>query len=157
MYKRQVSYLGFKPKTILVKKSKSIKIDLVSDNYLDEVVVVGYQIQSKKNITNCGGVRGFYCEGSSCKKNTHEIIKQTNNNRLYPNPSLDGIFRFKLNPNYDNVTISVTNLTGQNINRYTFRKIDNVLIDLSDLRSGMYIFTIYNNGKRIETLKGIKS
>lgn len=48
----EFSYLGFKTKTVIVVKQQTINVSLEeSSSHLDEVVVVGYGTQSKKDIT----------------------------------------------------------------------------------------------------------
>lgn len=45
-----VSMIGFKNKTIVVGNQNNIEIALDEDNYLDEVVVVGYGTQRRKDL-----------------------------------------------------------------------------------------------------------
>ncbi len=47
-----ISYIGFKPQDIVVKGQKIMKIVLEEDTEsLDEVIVVGYGVQKKANLT----------------------------------------------------------------------------------------------------------
>lgn len=54
----QVSYIGYKSQEIAVRDKSSIKVILVEDTeVLDEVVVVGYGVQKKSDIT--GAMKRF--------------------------------------------------------------------------------------------------
>lgn len=45
------SYVGYKPETITVTKDGTYDVNLVSDNELDEIVVIGYGTQKKSDLT----------------------------------------------------------------------------------------------------------
>ena len=51
------SYVGFKTEIVNVTNSGTYNVNLVSDNELDEVVVIGYGTQRKSDLT---GAFGFY-------------------------------------------------------------------------------------------------
>lgn len=148
-----VSFLGFKETNIVVGNRKSLDLVLELDNTLDEVLVVGYQTTT--SIYRKGCCCGITTVTTTITNDENSKVKQIKN-RLFPNPSTDGIFQFKLKPDYKDVTIIVSDLQGKLINRFNLNAMDKPKVDLSNSAKGIYIFTIYNNGKRVETLKGIK-
>ena len=122
-------------------------------NNLEEVVVLAY-----------GTTTRSYSKGCCCWVKT-EVIEASISNKvkflkykLYPNPSSNGIFQIKLVENYNKVKISVSNLSGQTIQKKDYEKFGNKLsIDLSEFSLGIYIVNIVADGQYLGTVKAIKN
>jgi len=150
-----VSYLGYDTKDIVVDKIENLNIQLEVGNNLEEVVLKGYL---DGRTIRCGTICrktscGVYCE-SSISTELINIIAP----KLYPNPSTNGIFQLKLTEQYNEVRISVANISGQTIQNSTHQKFGEKLsIDLSQFSTGIYIINIIADGKRLEAIKAIRS
>ncbi|WP_405573302.1 carboxypeptidase-like regulatory domain-containing protein [Winogradskyella sp. Asnod2-B02-A] len=140
-----VSYLGYKPQEFVINKTEQIEIKLKEDA-LNEVVVVAYS--------------GHRCWTTGCGVSiSYNTYWDTNveKNKLYPNPSSNGIFQLKLVENYDEVKISVANMSGQIIWNSSSQKLGKkITIDLSQFSTGIYIINIIADGKRLEPIKAVK-
>jgi len=141
-----ISYLGYDTKEIIVNKNENLNVQLEAENYLDEVVIEAYSYSRR------------ICCGMSCVlicidgESSSELIK------LYPNPSLNGIFQLKLDEDYEEVKIMVSNLSGQIIQNSVHQKFGNKLnVNLSEFATGIYIINIIVDGKSIEAVKAIRS
>lgn len=147
-----VSYLGFQDKEVVVKTKDNFNIQLEVGNNLEEVVVLAYE-----KTTRC------YSKGCCCWLEIEEerLISDKEelvNNKLYPNPSSNGIFQLKLVEDYDEVKISVANISGQTIQNSIHQKLGNKLnIDLSEFATGIYIINIIADGEHLEAIKAIRS
>lgn len=146
----QFSYLGYKMKEVVV--GEQTKIDLLFENYeeLDEVVINAYA-----GITYCSR---FSC-GVSRVEVTHVDSRQSDSKiiKLYPNPSKDGVFTIKLLEDISEVNIRVADLTGRIILERTERKLNaNLIVDLSNQSSGIYIINVTSNGAQIASKKAIR-
>jgi hypothetical protein len=149
-----VSYLGFQTKEVVVNRRENLNILLEVGNNLDEILVIGYESTTKCSYILCGGriICGVECETEIIEEKLDKILP-----KLYPNPSSNGIFQLKLAENYDEVKISVTNLSGQTIQNSTHQKFGEKLnIDLSQYATGIYIISIIADGKSLETIKAIR-
>lgn len=148
------SYLGYKTKEIVV--GKSMKMDVVFDIYeeLDEVVIYGY----KSRTTRCGMV----CTITECYFDDEHIEEskladESKTIKLYPNPSKDGIFTMKLLEDVQEVNIIVADLTGRIVLNTTEHKFkSNVIVDLSNQPTGIYIINMSSNGTQIASKKAIR-
>ncbi|MEP5254504.1 MAG: T9SS type A sorting domain-containing protein [Winogradskyella arenosi] len=143
-----MSYLGYKTKELVLTESERITFQLKQDNQLNEVVVVGYS-------------SFIYFIRTGCSSYTTQIsyleTANTSKNRLFPNPSSNGIFQLKLTENYNKVAISITNMSGQIIQNSTYQKFGDLgNIDLSKFSAGIYRVHIMADGKRLATLKAVK-
>ena len=140
-----VSYLGYKPQEFVINKTEQIEIKLKEDT-LNEVVIVAYS--------------GHRCWTTSCGISiSYNTYWDTNveKNKLYPNPSSNGIFQLKLVENYDEVKISIANMSGQIIRNSSSQKLGKkIAIDLSQFSTGIYIINIIADGKRLEPIKAVK-
>lgn len=146
-----ISCLGYKTKTVVVKDNKPLKINLEVDTVLDEVVVVAYARYCRITITGCRCVRRIH---EKEVVNEAESIKKTENIKIFPNPSNDGMFNLKLNDTYNTIEIMVANMSGQVVFRKSLN--NNMLrINLSHLPSGIYLINTIADGKKLKTLKGI--
>jgi hypothetical protein len=144
-----VSYLGYKTKEFLLDESKSIKVDLEVDG-LDEVVVAGYQSRAKCWFKRSCGV---YFEDET----VHEKLN-VNNPKLYPNPSSNGIFQLKLPKIYNEVKISVANMSGQVVLIKEYQNFGNQKkVDLTKFPTGVYIVNIIAKGEKLKAIKAIRS
>ena len=140
-----VSYLGYKPQEFVLTDTEEIEIKLKEDT-LNEVVVVAYS--------------GHRCLTTGCGICiTYERYWETNleKNKLFPNPSSNGIFLLKLVEDYDEVKISITNMSGRIIQNSSHQKFGKkVTIDLSQFSTGIYVVNIVADGKRLEPIKAVK-
>ncbi|MBU2929183.1 carboxypeptidase-like regulatory domain-containing protein [Winogradskyella psychrotolerans] len=142
-----VSYLGYKTKNLVLDKPGEIDVKLQEDIF-DEVVVVGYRTMMR-TMSCCGGFRVCL---------SHLNNKSGNSNKLFPNPSSNGIFQLKLLEDYDEVKISIANSSGQIIQNLTHQKFgEKITIDVSQFVAGIYIVSIIADGKQLESIKAIKS
>ncbi|MUU77839.1 carboxypeptidase-like regulatory domain-containing protein [Winogradskyella endarachnes] len=142
-----VSYLGYKTKEIVLNKTENLEIKLEVDSF-DEAVVIAYGSITRTTFC-CGGIR--ICE-------THLESKSIEKNKLFPNPSSNGIFQLELNDNYENLEISIANMSGRVIQNSSYQELDkNVVIDLSQFSSGIYIINIIAEGKRLEPIRAIRN
>lgn len=141
-----VSYLGYKTKELVLNTTQNLDIKLEVDSF-DEAVVIAYGSITRTTFC-CGGIR--ICE-------IHES-KSMEKNKLFPNPSSNGIFQLQLNEDYDNVEISIVNMSGRIIQNSTYQKFDkNLNIDLSQYASGIYIVNIIADGRRLEPIKAVRN
>ncbi|WP_178985846.1 carboxypeptidase-like regulatory domain-containing protein [Winogradskyella helgolandensis] len=144
-----VSYLGYETKELVLNNTEEIGINLEEDSF-DEVVIVGYQ-----NVTKTWYKRA--CGGFSVEK-SELYNKSEKRNKLYPNPSSNGIFQLKLTEDYDEVIISIANSSGQMLKKTTHQKFgENIIIDVSQFAARLYIVSIIADGKQLESIKAIKS
>jgi hypothetical protein len=143
-----VSYLGYKTKELIVDKPRDLKIQLQEDFSLDEVLIKGYS--SHRNCrTMCCGVSCVYIV---------ELSEPKEKQRLFPNPSANGIFQIQGLEDYKEVKISVATLSGRTILNKTHDKFSQRLtIDLSQFSKDIYIINIIADGERLEPLKAIRN
>ena len=85
-------------------------------------------------------------------KNQIAEVSDASSIRLYPNPATDYI-NIDMQNN-DNAQITISNLQGQILRRYNETS-NNVLINTSELTTGLYIVTIKNQDK-VETIRFVK-
>lgn len=142
-----ISYLGYKTKEVVVNESGFLKVKLLEDGLFNEVLIVAYG-RRKCTVTGC------------CISIVYETIldNKITKNKLFPNPSLNGIFQLKLNEDYKEIKISISNISGRIIKNSTYQKIgEKVTIDLSQFSTGIYIVNIIADGKRLEPIKAVRS
>lgn len=153
-----ISYLGYETKEFIVDESYYLKVKLEEEWSLDEVVVIAYATVTKCIWLNCGR-DGRWCGGFSCDAGRVDEISEftSNGQKLYPNPSSNGIFELNLAEDYSEVKILVANLSGQYIKNSTYQKFGKKLtIDLSQCVTGIYFINIIADGQRLEALKAIR-
>lgn len=144
-----VSYLGYKTKEHVLNTTQDIDIKLEEDSF-EEVVVIGYQNATK--IWYKGACGGYSVEVFQLKN------KPIKANILFPNPSSSGIFQLKLVEDYDELKISISNMSGRIIQNSTFQKFGSKIdIDLSEYSTGIYIVNIIADGKLLEVIKAVRS
>lgn len=144
-----VSYLGYKTKELILNTTQDIDIKLEEDSF-DEVVVIGYQSSTK--IWYKAACGGYSVEVFQLKN------KPIKANKLFPNPSSSGVFQLQLNDNYEKVEISIANMSGRIIQNSTHQKFGKKIgVDLSQFSSGIYIVKILADGKRLESIKAVRS
>ncbi|RED43238.1 putative secreted protein (Por secretion system target) [Winogradskyella eximia] len=140
-----VSYLGYKPQEFVLTDTEEIEIKLKEDT-LNEAVVIAYS--------------GHRCWTTGCGICiTYERYWETNleKNKLFPNPSSNGIFQLKLVEDYAEVKISIANMSGRIIQNSSHQKLGKkVTIDLSQFSTGIYVVNIVTDGKRLEPIKAVK-
>ncbi len=144
-----ISYLGYKTNDIVLDETKTLNVNLVEDS-LDEVVVIGYATKTKCYIK---GACGFFVESEKEEEKSNVIHP-----KLYPNPSSNGIFNLKLSEDYDEVKITVANMSGQIVKSLGYKKFGNQKqIDLSQFSTGIYIINIIADGKALDSIKAVRN
>jgi TonB-dependent SusC/RagA subfamily outer membrane receptor len=85
----QISYIGFTPQEVQIKNQKEIKITLYEDvQTLKEVVVVGYGVQRKENLTGAvASLEGKTIENRSASNIAQALQGTIGNLNIAPNPS----------------------------------------------------------------------
>lgn len=156
-----VSYTGYQTKEITINDQTYIPITLENES-LDEVVVTGYSV-TKKTIILCGN-RGYrtipsmtlHCTAQGVLINSKDNT-ETISPSLFPNPSLDGIFNIKMTHPYKEVHIMVTNLLGQNVQSRTLQNTNSsITLDLTSVKTGVYLINMIADGERLSTQKAIR-
>lgn len=142
----QVSYLGYKTKTILIGEQTDLKI-VLEDGYEElEAVIL---LAPKQIKTHCGTVCSFNC--------IYERENHSGAFELYPNPSKDGIFYLKMIQQFSEVNVLVADLSGRILLNKRCRKSNsNIVVDLSNQPSGIYIIKVLFNGEVITSKKAIR-
>ena len=144
----EVSYLGFKSKTIEVGNQKNIEIVLDDYEQLNQVVIKGYSGKTYSMRLCCGYL--------TCK---NEIILEADSKtiKLYPNPSKNGVFNFKTTKDFSKVTIVVADINGRVLSKFDKNSFNsNIKIDLSNQPTGLYIINVSSNGTQITSRKAIR-
>ncbi|WP_299338269.1 carboxypeptidase-like regulatory domain-containing protein [uncultured Psychroserpens sp.] len=155
----QISSLGYATKELSVGDQKQLQVTLDEFEQLDEVLVIGYTPKYKTVTTVCCGKRlGCYTETVCCCEDNllsrNDIAEQS---KLYPNPSRDGIFNLKIPNDIPDVDVTVADLTGCVILKTTRTKLDcNMVLDLSQQPTGIYIVNLSSRGKQITSKKAIR-
>lgn len=144
----QVSYLGYDIKEIVLTNKKHLKLMMEGSEVLDEVTVVGYGSYSCREVICCGIVS---------IKIRPNIETKIDNNILYPNTSPNGLFNLKLSKVHKRVKVYVSNMSGQTVKEMTFINLKTSLLhlNLSQFSSGIYLFNIVADGKKIAVKKGL--
>ena len=143
----QVSYLGYKTKTIAVGTQKNIQILLNDYEELDEVLIVANTRHTRCGTICCYEIR--YINETNQEYNSEAF-------KLYPNPSEDGMFNITVD-DYSEVAITIADLTGRIILKKPYQSVDSeVSIDLSNQPSGIYIINVTVNGTVIASKKAIR-
>lgn len=85
----QISYIGFTPQEIQIKNQKELRIKLYEDvQTLKEVVVVGYGVQRKENLTGAvATLEGKGIENRSVSNIAQALQGTIGNLNIAPNPS----------------------------------------------------------------------
>lgn len=156
-----VSYIGYKTKELVISDKNPLKIELESNIVLDEVLVVAYGCTTECRRISCGG---NYCKTIACgveatgvKIETIESQKKANNTYLFPNPSVNGIFKLNFEEDYKNIDITVSNISGQTILSRSFQNINKQIeVNLSEFPTGIYIINTMADGKMLDTKKAIR-
>lgn len=150
----QISYLGYKSKDILVGKQNDFKIVLNDYEELNEVVVIAYGVHTICRSMSCCGVR--VSSETIERLGENEKIKATSI-KLYPNPSKDGIYNIKSSNDFSEVNVVVADLTGRVILNKLHEKMNsNIMVDLSNQPSGIYIINLSTKGIKMASKKAIR-
>jgi hypothetical protein len=116
---------------------------------IDEVIIYDYAL-------NPDEVQNIYMGNITGS----EVVNDDDIISIYPNPALHTL-HFKTPEGYvldEDITLSVTNVTGQNVIMQTRLERPVQKIDISSLKAGLYFLTIKGlNGKKIKGIKFIKS
>jgi len=154
-----ISYLGYEPKELVVDQSYYLKVKLEEGGRLSEVVVIAYGTTTKCVLLGCGR-DGRDCNGFSCVASAVGVVSKYKSQeaKLYPNPSANGIFQLKLKEEYNEVNILVSNINGQTIQNSNHQKVgEKLTIDLSEVATGIYIINISADGNLLKAFKAIRS
>ncbi|MCK8480851.1 carboxypeptidase-like regulatory domain-containing protein [Psychroserpens algicola] len=150
----QVSYLGYKPKSVVVGKKTQIEVILNDYEQLDTVLLYGYKYKS----ISCGVI----CTMTECylddeDKLEERMIETSESIKLFPNPSKSGVFNLKLMEDVSELHIVVADISGRIIVNTTQTKLNsNAVVDLSNQPSGLYIINLMSNGTKIASKRAIK-
>ncbi|WP_396602135.1 carboxypeptidase-like regulatory domain-containing protein [Algibacter sp. R77976] len=143
-----ITYLGYDTDSVIVSDKKSNSIVLSGNVLLDEVNLVAYSSHYCRTL--CCGVHGVVVK--SCNLNSSIITE-----KLYPNPSKNGIFQLNLLNDYNKVKVHVSNISGKLIKiEERQMALKNIEIDLSNYPAGIYIINIIADGKRLSPKKAIR-
>lgn len=93
----------------------------------------------------------LYNLSSACCQNTtfttdekrEKEVANQHNLTAYPNPS-SGLFHIKSSATLENVSITITDCNGKMVEQLKVNKLENNLLNLSNLKDGIYILTIQN-------------
>lgn len=90
-------------------------------------------------------VSSMCCQNSFFQNDKMLVKKATNQKSLiiYPNPS-SGLFHIKSSATLENVSITITDCNGKMVEQSKVNKLENNLLNLSNLKDGIYILTIQN-------------
>ncbi len=154
-----ISYTGYQTKEIVINNQKFIPVTLDNET-LDEVVITKHYSRTKTMII-CGKISVYttQCKTQGIKIETlaEDIISEKIPPSLYPNPSSDGIFNLKMANSYKEVQVYVTNILGQQVQSRVYKNTRNLVsLDLSSLRTGIYLINSIADGKRLPTQKAIR-
>lgn len=118
---------------------------------------IKYRFYDSADTTDFAEVTIKYCFSSNCASptlGTQEPI-HTSTMALYPNPASD-ILTAEFEPIENSGMISLTDIAGKVVRTiYLGNQINKQTINLEGLKDGIYIYTLYNNGKTISTKKVI--
>ncbi|EPR72665.1 TonB-dependent receptor [Winogradskyella psychrotolerans RS-3] len=152
-----VSYIGYESKEIVLNKDKHLEIELIEGGKLKAAVVNGF-LNGRKSICRAVCYSETRCGVGIETSVNYKLLSNQVRPKLFPNPSSNGVFQLNLNEDYNEVKISIANISGQIIQNLTHQKIrENVRIDLSQLTIGIYIINIIADGKQLEFIKAIRS
>lgn len=146
-----ISYAGYKTKEVIIDNQESIAITLENES-LDEVVLTAHRITTCKSFS-CICHSNYTIED---ERNLQHNRSQTTSS-IFPNPSSNGIFNLKMANAYKEVQVFVTNMLGQQVQSSIYQNTNNrVTLDLSSLRTGIYLINSVADGKRLPTQKAIR-
>ncbi len=154
-----ISHLGYATKEIKLVNRKPISILLEPNISLDEVLILAYPIISCNTTIKCQtSIRNCSCRCSLAGSKIERIeTLSAEENKLYPNPSSEGVFNLKLNEEYNNLQIQVVTISGQIIKSEAYQnKTKQFQVDLSSYPKGIYVINIFSEGKKITSKKAIR-
>ncbi|MFT5890725.1 MAG: hypothetical protein ACI9Y7_000818 [Dokdonia sp.] len=156
-----ILYAGYQTKEIVIDTQKEMTA-ILENEILDEVFVTAQAIRRCKTVV----ITCFRkSRNSSTSKNTgikietipDDITSKNTNLSLFPNPSSDGIFKLKMANSHKEVQVYVTNILGQQVQSKVYQNTNNtVTLDLSSLRTGIYLINSMADGERLPTQKAIR-
>lgn len=146
-----ISYIGYPTKEVVIGENKKLKTELKGSLVLDEVIINAYSVHTCHYRTCC-----------CFTKTTVSYFNNRNSNliteKLYPNPSRNGLFQLSFIEDYSNIQIQVNTISGQLVKTSSYQNVNqNVNIDLSQFPTGIYLINIIADGKRLGAKKAIKS
>ncbi|WP_299208105.1 carboxypeptidase-like regulatory domain-containing protein [uncultured Dokdonia sp.] len=155
-----ISYTGYQTQDIVINNQKEIAIKLEGES-LDEVIIVFQEIKMERRPFGCFRNYCNYCTctstGIKIEATPNDEASKNTNLSLFPNPSSDGIFNLKMASSYREVNVYVTNLLGQQVASRVYQNTNNrITLDVSSLRTGIYLINSVADGKPLPTQKAIK-
>ncbi len=153
------SYTGYQAKEIVITNQKFIPITLDNES-LDEVFIVVEELKRCKTARHsCSSRYSISCntEGNEVETTLDHVISKKTNPSLFPNPSSDGIFNLKMTDTHKEVQVYVTNMLGQRIQSSIYQNSTTAIrLDLSSLRTGVYLINTIADGQPLPTQKAIR-
>ena len=145
-----ISYTGYQTKEIIIKNQKFLPVTLDNES-LDEVVITGWSSRAVCHWTNC------YWSIEVTEEVSEDFSYSVSTPTLYPNPSSDGIFNLKMADTHKEVQVYVTNMLGQLVQSQVYQNTNNrITLDLSLVRTGIYLINSIADGKSLPTQKAIR-
>lgn len=144
-----ISYTGYQTQEIVINNQEFIPITLDNES-LDEVIITS---QSSRRIT-CS----TRCSWSVVTEEASEHFSNSfSTPSLYPNPSSNGIFHLKIPTPYKEVQVAVTNLLGQQVQSKRYQHTTtSITLDLTSMKTGIYLINMTADGERLSTQKAIR-
>lgn len=145
-----ISYTGYQTQKIVIDNQKHIPITLENES-LDEVVLTSIGYYSCTYTTRCS-----FSTISTLEESIFQFERDTLPS-LFPNPSSDGVFHLTMTNSHKEVEVMVTNLLGQNVQSKTFQNTNSsITLDLSSVKTGVYLINMIADGERLPTQKAIR-
>jgi hypothetical protein len=145
-----ISYTGYQTKEIVINNQKFLPVTLDNES-LDEVVITGWSSRTVCHWTNC------YWSTEIIEEVSEDFSYSVSTPTLYPNPSSDGIFNLKMADTHKEVQVYVTNILGQQVQSRVYQNTNNrITLDLSSLRTGIYLINSVADGEPLATQKAIR-
>lgn len=142
----EVSYLGYRRSIYVLYNKQNIVIRMTeSEIELDEILIQSFPKTSTTCLLQCD----LYCLTTSCGTSISRSAYPSNElspelATLYPNPSADGVFQLKLNPEISVKELVVFNLNGKRVHYVRHKPISRQIpLNLSSLSSGMYLVKLF--------------
>ncbi len=150
-----VSYLGYQTQEFTIINDNSIHVVLEGSVSLDEVELIAFGAT-----TTCTSTIGC---AFSCSTKCSTVVNYSENEELlddniiiFPNPSLDGLFRLNFNQMHEELKVQITTVSGKKIQSISYEEIKTLTIDLSKFPTGIYIISGVLNGERKFTKKVVR-
>ena len=138
-----ISYTGYLTQEIVIDTQKFIEIILENES-LDEIILTDRYPRK----ISCG----YYSYTITI---IEDVIKTSPS--IFPNPSSDGIFHLKMPSLYKEVQVYVTNLLGQQVKSKRYQNTNtSITLDLTSMKTGIYLINMVADGEHLPTQKAIR-